>query len=228
MSKIPILVFRLEGPLQSWGEHSKWDYRDTGDFPSKSAITGLLACAFGWTRDDERIAKLCNDIDVIVRADRKGSKVRDLHTVSSNEILAAERKRRTGSNTVLSYRYYLQDASFLVGIKADKAVLESCKNALDNPKWTVFLGRKSCVPSCPIVGEIVFEYDSLMQAMERLPVAERHDDIILVQRNGDDKGTENTTVRKMDIIVDSCKRTFQSRLVETVVLNSKENTNVFD
>ena len=143
MSKIPILVFRLEGPLQSWGEHSKWDYRDTGDFPSKSAITGLLACAFGWTRDDERIAKLCNDIDVIVRADRKGSKVRDLHTVSSNEILAAERKRRTGSNTVLSYRYYLQDASFLVGINADKAVLESCKNALDNPKWTVFLGRKS-------------------------------------------------------------------------------------
>lgn len=224
MSKIPILVLRLEGPLQSWGEHSKWDYRDTGDYPTKSAVTGLLACALGWSRDDDRIRKLCNSIDIIIRADRKGTKIRDLHTASSDEILTAERKKRSGSNTVLSYRYYIQDASFLIGITAEEETLKMCKDALDNPKWSIYLGRKSCVPSHPVIGEISYEYASLMEAMESLPITDRHDDIILVQRDAEG----NTATRRMDIIDNPGKRTFQSRLVETVVLNRKESADVSD
>ena len=45
--KKTLLMLRLEGALQSWGDHSKWDIRDSGDFPSKSGVVGLLACAMG-------------------------------------------------------------------------------------------------------------------------------------------------------------------------------------
>lgn len=39
--KKTLLILRLEGALQSWGDHSKWDVRDSGDFPSKSGVVGV-------------------------------------------------------------------------------------------------------------------------------------------------------------------------------------------
>lgn len=36
-----ILLLRLEGLLQSWGEHSRWDHRDSSDMPTKSGVIGL-------------------------------------------------------------------------------------------------------------------------------------------------------------------------------------------
>ena len=41
----PILLLRLEAPLQSWGTRSRWDVRDTATEPTKSGIIGLLGCA---------------------------------------------------------------------------------------------------------------------------------------------------------------------------------------
>jgi CRISPR-associated Cas5-like protein len=35
----------LEGPLQSWGDHSKYGRRDTLTFPTKSAIYGMILAA---------------------------------------------------------------------------------------------------------------------------------------------------------------------------------------
>lgn len=56
--KKTLLILRLEGALQSWGDHSKWDVRDSGDFPSKSGVVGLLSCAMGLERGDPEIAAL--------------------------------------------------------------------------------------------------------------------------------------------------------------------------
>ena len=58
MEKDKILLIRLEGPLQSWGERSKWDYRDTADFPTKSGVIGMIACAMGLERTDAQLGKL--------------------------------------------------------------------------------------------------------------------------------------------------------------------------
>ena len=67
-----ILLLRLEGALQSWGDHAKWDVRDSGDFPSKSGVVGLLACAMGLERGDPKIADLSAHLHMAVRADRPG------------------------------------------------------------------------------------------------------------------------------------------------------------
>ena len=178
---IPILLFRLEGPLQSWGERSKWDWRDTADFPSKSGIVGLLSCALGLERESPEIARLNRELTVIIRADRPGELITDFHTVSTDALLNAAGKVRSGSGTIVSHRSYLQDASFLVGITGDRALLEKLKTALDAPVWTTYLGRKSCVPSVPVIGKLTEEYDTLWDAMENEPLPARHEERILVE-----------------------------------------------
>ena len=62
-----IILLKLEGVLQSWGDHSKWDYRDSADFPSKSGVAGLLACAMGMERGDPAMAELASSLRIAVR-----------------------------------------------------------------------------------------------------------------------------------------------------------------
>lgn len=213
---IPILLFRLEGPLQSWGERSKWDYRDTADFPSKSGIVGLLSCALGLEREDPEIAELNRQLSVIVRADRTGELITDYHTVSTDMLLNAEGKKRSGAGTIVSHRGYLQDASFLVGVSGDRALLERLRGALDSPAWPVYLGRKSCVPSVPVTGSLKLEYGSLWEAMEEEPLSPRHDERILAESDsmeGDGRIRPDLTVGP---------RQFQNRRVTVHTVSVKD------
>ena len=72
-----LLILRLEGALQSWGERSHWDHRDTAVFPSKSGVVGLLGCAMGLERGDARLAELADALAFAVRADRRGTVMTD-------------------------------------------------------------------------------------------------------------------------------------------------------
>ena len=47
------LLFRLYGPLASWGEIAVGESRHTAVYPSKSALLGLLAASLGIRRDEE-------------------------------------------------------------------------------------------------------------------------------------------------------------------------------
>lgn len=209
---IPILWFRLEGPLQSWGERSHWDYRDTAQFPSKSGVIGLLACALGWERDDSRIGELSDELTMSVRADRSGELLVDYHTVTAEVLRSAAGTPRSGSNTIQTYRSYLQDASFLVGLTGSRERLEMLKDALEHPVWVVYLGRKCCVPSVPVLGKITEEYDSLRDAMYGLPLAERlekgTETVLIESDSGDGSGYNRTDLRAA-----SAERRYQSRRV---------------
>ncbi|MGH9944481.1 MAG: type I-E CRISPR-associated protein Cas5/CasD, partial [Pyrinomonadaceae bacterium] len=64
-------------------------------------------------------------------------------------VVTAEGKPGT---TALSNRYYLADASFLVGLESedDDELLQRLHQALLRPRWQIFLGRKAFVPSLPV------------------------------------------------------------------------------
>lgn len=169
----PLLILRLEGAMQSWGESSKWDTRDTGIMPTKSGVIGLLACALGLPRGDERITALYDAVQVAVRTDRQGSRMVDYHTVTGEPLRNAEGKPRSTGNTFISHRDYWQDASFLVVIEAECGLLEQLKQALLHPKWCLYLGRKSCVPSRPVFEALTYTYASSLDAIQRYPAAPR-------------------------------------------------------
>lgn len=167
-----LLVLRLEGALQSWGENAKWDIRDSASMPTKSGIVGLIACAMGLERDDSAIAELSSAITVAIRADRPGTKTEDFQTITGAPLRNAEGKPR-GSNTIISKRTYLQDASFLVVISSDAAWQDRIVSALKNPKWCIYLGRKNCVPSRPVLECENMAGTDMLEVIRMYPAAER-------------------------------------------------------
>ena len=51
------LVMRLYAPLASWGEIAVGEVRHSANYPSKSALLGLLGAALGVRRDDDAHAR---------------------------------------------------------------------------------------------------------------------------------------------------------------------------
>ena len=175
-----LMMLRLEGALQSWGEASAWDNRGTENFPAKSAIAGLIACAMGLERGDPEILQLQQSITMGIRADRPGQAVCDFHTVQGmpNILNAAGKGRGKNGNTIVSHRWYLQDASFLVVIETTDIWRQRIVTALQDPRWPVYLGRKNCVPSRPVLEGISGDYETILQALRRYPAETRAADLL--------------------------------------------------
>ena len=103
------LVLRLAAPLQSWGSASKFDIRRTHTEPTKSGVIGLLMAALGCPRDDDKTIHLLDSkLHMGIRVDRPGTIVKDFHTVHPAK----------GARYV-TYRQYLSDAVFLVGLESE-------------------------------------------------------------------------------------------------------------
>jgi CRISPR system Cascade subunit CasD len=142
------LLLRLSGPMQSWGVQSRFTVRDTGLEPSKSGVVGLLCAALGRPREEpvDDLAMMA----MAVRVDQEGVVRRDYHTAGKGGLLlasgAVDRKRM-----VVSSRYYLADARFLVGLAGeDDDLLAQAQAALRDPHWPLYLGRKAFPPGEPI------------------------------------------------------------------------------
>jgi len=214
------LFLRLEGPLQSWGERARWSVRDTATEPTKSGIVGLLACALG-LNDDASLYNLAHQIRLGVRSDRPGTLLVDYHTVVGG-VMSAEGKIKRNANTgepetVVSWRHYLCDASFLVVIRAAPELIAKLGEAVKQPHWPIYLGRKSCPPSRPLFdGE--GDYPSLEAALKhwrwRLAQAEQKTiEARAVIECGPGEG-----VRRRDEVESHSRRTFGPRYTRDLLV----------
>lgn len=219
-----ILVLRLEGPLQSWGENAKWDFRDSSTMPTKSGVVGLLGCAMGQERGSQVLVELAQSITVAVRADRPGVKFVDFQTVQGDPLMAATGKPKTTGNTILSPHAYLQDASFTVFIDTTAEWQQRIISALENPRWCMYLGRKNCVPSRPILADRM-EAADLMEALREYPPAERAGKTMTYECEHPDS-TAASIQRPDDLI--GTNRQFQLRRVWRGSVERKEEQDVSD
>lgn len=142
------LLLKFAGPLQSWGTDSHFETRHTDYYPSKSAVIGMVAAAFGYRRStdcDEEIVKL-NDLDFAVRIDQQGNLLRDYH------IAAKYKSNGNFEKNYVTNRYYLEDAIFLVAIGSDnEKLIDSINNALRSPYFQSSLGRRSLPPTADFI-----------------------------------------------------------------------------
>ncbi|MEU4093009.1 type I-E CRISPR-associated protein Cas5/CasD [Streptomyces sp. NPDC026673] len=169
------ILLHLAGPLQSWGTHSAFNERDTARFPTRSGIIGLLAAALGRRRGEpvDDLARL----SLTTRTDRPGVLLRDLHTVGGGlpvkgTVTTAEGKKRPpAQGTLLSHRTYLADAAFTAALTgSNSALLHECAEALRNPIWPPYLGRRSCPPQGPLLIGLL---QNPLQHLVHLPLARR-------------------------------------------------------
>jgi len=140
-----VILIRLSGPMQSWGVQSRFTVRDTGLEPSKSGVVGLLCAALGRSRQES-----VEDLAVLrmaVRVDQEPTVERDYQTAM--DVLRASGKGI--KPTEPSTRYYLTDARFLVGLQGrGTKMLGRLHDALRDPHWCLYLGRKAFVPGEPV------------------------------------------------------------------------------
>lgn len=183
----PILLLRLEGPLQSWGLAARWDVRDTSYEPTKSGVLGLLGASLGLARGDSRLERLDRALRLGVRVEHPGRKITDYQTITDylptaggqwkvsggSAKASLESARATNSPyTVISPRDYLEDAAFLVALEArvgGEEYLAEAAHAVQHPRWPLFLGRRACPPSRPLFECFGDDYSGLQDALERHP-----------------------------------------------------------
>lgn len=189
------LIFQLQAPLSSWGEVAVGEYRPSADYPSQSAIQGLLGAALGIDRyNDDALAALQTGYRLAVGVVNQGRLMRDYHTAQVPS--RTDLKKRPSAtrrdelavpkpdlNTILSTRDYRQDAAALVAVQSMAGApysLPQLAEAIKRPKFTMYLGRKSCpvaVPLHPVVltasgvKAAFADYQQLLAALwrERLP-----------------------------------------------------------
>lgn len=179
------LAFYIDAPLQSWGGSSKFQHRETNRFPTKSAIVGLIAAAMGIDKhSDNEVTELAAIVDLkltVVRLEKPkiaSSRFTDFHTVGGGydkkklwEKMSIPAKANGASpNTVLTYRSYLTDSKFIVLLEGGPETLAQIKNALEDPVWGIWFGRKACLPASPLSPRIEDSREVAFEALlESLP-----------------------------------------------------------
>jgi CRISPR system Cascade subunit CasD len=153
-----VLVMRLAGALQSWGDRSAFNHRRTRPEPTKSGIIGLLAAAQG--RPREQPVDDLTGLQLGVRIDQPGTLLRDYHTVSDYRgrplpqagvsAKGVQKPTSPAKHTHVTQRFYLQDAVFLAAVTGPENLIETLAHALARPAFPLALGRRSCVPTQPI------------------------------------------------------------------------------
>lgn len=174
MISVNTLFFRLEGPLQAWGDHqSKFLIRRTAEAPTKSGIIGMLCAALGVPRSEaakEWLPKL-GALQMGVCKDAPGVRWWDYHTVGAGmRMRTAEGEGKTKPGAMLTRREYLCDASFLVAIQGQPDLIAELYAAMKAPQWTLYLGRKCCPPSRPLLPKNpTGEFPDLLSALKSIP-----------------------------------------------------------
>ena len=87
-------------------------------------------------------------------------RLQDYHTVQNT------RKADGGMKDChITHRQYLTDAAFGILMEGRTVLLKQMADALADPKWGIWLGRKTCVPSAPVLAGMC---DSRSEALKLL------------------------------------------------------------
>ena len=160
MSSDACLALLLDGPMQSWGHASRFERRTTALHPTRSGVLGIIAAALGIDKhapdEADRLSRLAPLRVTTVKFDKCDGRGRELPIQRLEDYHTVTGIRRASGKvdkdaTVQTYRHYLLDARFGVLIEGPAALLNEISAALRNPRWGVWLGRKCCLPACPLL-----------------------------------------------------------------------------
>lgn len=165
-----VLALRLEGPMQSWGCDSQFNRRDTGFIPTKSGVAGMCCAALGHDRGSDAEQRFLESFNRLVmtafaipRAPGLNEvsirRLTDYHTVQNTRTADGKNK-----DCHITHRTYLLDASFGVLLEGVRVFLQPLAQALADPVWGIWLGRKTCIPSAPVLVGLYNTQDEALHA----------------------------------------------------------------
>lgn len=165
----PFLVFTLAAPMASFGVGAGNAMRGSQDAPGHSLIVGMMGAALGIEREDPRLLELSDGALCAVAMEARGAPLRDFHTVQSRHerkgprpATRREALAEADPYTTVTERDYVTDvvASVAVARRGGPFSLEEISAALTRPRFTLWLGRKSCPLALPLAPAIVTADDA--------------------------------------------------------------------
>lgn len=212
------LALRLQGPLQAWGFDSQYNRRNTALMPTRSAIAGICCAALGLPRGGsgeraflDSFRKLRMTAIALPRRGARGQlavrRLQDYHTVQNT-------RRASGAinnDCVVTHRQYLIDAAFGVVLEGDGDLLKNIASALDNPKWGVWLGRKTCIPTAPVLAGLESDHGLAW----RLLIGDMPFESFTRQEEADNFADGRDSLPDNPLSFDSGGRSFSLRRVKT-------------
>lgn len=232
------LILKLQGVMQAWGEHTFEGLRPSANFPTRSALIGLLAACLGIDRNDRTQQQALADsflyavrqdshkqiwsmyTDELVSKQLNMIKMTDYHTVKDAREDYVGLKSH---ETIVTQREYLLDATFTIAIwNIDNAAysLDKLQSAVCQPRYTPFLGRRSCPITRPL-------FESRVQAInadEALKMIEPASGVIYSEEELPEIADRNKHRHRVrDVPLPNQPRQFASRMV---FVYGKENPHV--
>jgi len=174
------LLLRLHAPLIAFGSEAIDNFGVIRDFPALSMITGLLANALGWRREDcELHDRLQSRLLLGARLNTPIQRLTDFQTAQLGKddkgwtTWGVPEERQGGPDSYksphLRYRDYHADLDVLVALRLESAeqspTLDDLAVALDHPARPLFIGRKPCLPSKRIFAGWI-EADNVLQVLQ--------------------------------------------------------------
>lgn len=182
------LLLRFEAPLMSFGGVRVDETNPTNSFPGQSMLTGLIGNALGLRHEQAaQLMDLQDHLSYAARIDVEGSRLIDYQTVDlGQEFMRSgwttwgQAEGRKGGaearlGTHLRWRHYWADRVVTLSLtiaSSSSFSLDSIRHALSAPARTLFIGRKPCVPSAPIL-RTALEAEDALQALESYPLSGR-------------------------------------------------------
>lgn len=194
------LILRLEAPLLAFGGVAIDQVGVTRDFPAASMLTGMIANALGWERTDGAAHQQLQDRLVFaVRRDRENPlglllDMQNARLYANEEAWTTsgspegrnkqspsfasidENAKKLGKYlTHRRQRFYHADACVTVTLRLGSPELQpdlgAVAQALQAPARPLFIGRKTCLPSTPLLyGEV--QAATAYEALQRVPPVE--------------------------------------------------------
>ena len=182
------LILRFDAPLMSFGGVIVDEQGVTRLFPGRAMLAGLCANALGFEhRDFNRLESLQRRLRYAVRCDRSGNEILDYQTVDLGQDFLRRgwttrgriEERGGGSaatGTHIRFRRFLADSLYTVALALAEPeqtpTLDDLEAALREPARPLFIGRKPCLPSAPLLAGRS-QAPTLLQALEAYPLAPR-------------------------------------------------------
>lgn len=177
-----VLVLHIEAPLVAFGDVMVDNLGRIGEVPSLSAMTGLLGNALGFDRTERAaLARLQERLRFACRIDARGPRLTDMQTAklaqkdlwwTTRGVFSRDGGAATYNSPHIRLRDFDTDARLAVVCALDPAdeppTVADVASALERPARPLFVGRKPCLPSRPMLGGVV-EAKTLLDALCQVP-----------------------------------------------------------
>lgn len=161
------LKLNMSGVLQYFSDIDSVSIRTTYNtalYPTARAINGLICSSLGYKRGDPRSKDLFERLTFKYNIVAAPIILNDFQTIKPlktqvyymnkqykrNKFINFENK--INDSTLIKNIQYLQNAEYNVFIGCDSEdLLLDIYNAIQNPEYALFIGKRSCIPNKPIV-----------------------------------------------------------------------------